>query len=214
MELGNMVFGNSRGEFPLDRGEGFEEELNRLFDAYAPDRDNSWREYGIEFENDIFAVFPYYWGECTCGFDSCEFEEKHLDTCYQVELDIERQKAGAIVGRWGYLDFPNSWSYDKERKVEDKIYKELTTKHNLPMQGRAVHCTCDYEQRYETWLGEIGYPLGHKPDCLLVKPNFCYKPSDFQVQWYKYPLRDSYTNREITLREFRGMINNCIASLK
>ena len=48
MELGNMLNGNSRGEYPLKRSAGFEEELERLFDAYAPKRDNFWREYGEE----------------------------------------------------------------------------------------------------------------------------------------------------------------------
>ena len=39
MELGNLMFGNSRGEYPIGRdGCGFEEELYRLFDAYSPKR--------------------------------------------------------------------------------------------------------------------------------------------------------------------------------
>ena len=207
MELGNMAFGNSKGNYYLERSEGFEEEFERLNKLITTDG------YVDEFENETFATFPYYWGECTCGLDGYEFEEKHLDTCYQSELDTERQKAGAVVGRWDYLDFPDSWSYDKRRKVEDKIYKNLTTKHNLPMQGCAVHCTCDYEERFEIWIEKIGYPEGHKSSCLLVKPNFHYKPTDFQIQWYKYPFRDSYTNQEITLEEFSGIIDACIEAV-
>ncbi|GER79259.1 MAG: hypothetical protein M5U11_17015 [Anaerolineales bacterium] len=61
MEVGNALFGISRGEFPIERGEGFEEELFRLFDVIAPDDSNSWRVYGMDFENDVFSVFPYYW---------------------------------------------------------------------------------------------------------------------------------------------------------
>jgi hypothetical protein len=59
MELGNMTFGNSRGNYAIPRGVGFEEELSRLFDSYAPHRDTSWREYGEPFENDIFFVSTY-----------------------------------------------------------------------------------------------------------------------------------------------------------
>ncbi|HUU87104.1 MAG TPA: hypothetical protein VMX17_05050 [Candidatus Glassbacteria bacterium] len=123
MELGNAMFGNSRGEFPIERGAGFESELSRLFDAYAPDRDSSWREYGVAFENDTFSVFPYYWGECDC---------------------------------------------DEE----------------------------------------------HEPDCPELKPNFLYKPTGFEIEWYKYPLRDSYSNQKITLRKFVDIIDECIKSLE
>lgn len=132
MELGNALFGISRGEFPIEREEGFEEELFRLFDVIAPDRDNSWREYGMDFENDVFSVFPYYWGDCTCGFD---------------EKDSQWQKENH-----------------------------------------------------------------HNENCPIVKPNFYYKPTDFSIKWYKYPLRDSYMNQNITLDEFKKIISKCIES--
>jgi len=208
MELGNMVFGNSRGNFLMKRGVGYENEFQRLTDKLEMD------SYVEEFENDTFALFPYYWGECTCGFDNYDFEEEHLDTCYQAELLREKISAGARYSSyWEWYEFPESWSWNKKRKVEDKIYKKLTKKYNLPMQGCAVHCTCDYEQRYEAWLKTIGYPEGHHSDCLLVKPNFHYKPTDFQIQWYKYPFRDSYTNHKITLRDFINIIDECLVSL-
>jgi hypothetical protein len=69
MEIGNLIFGNSRGEFLIERNAGFEKELIRLFKACAPDEDYSWHPYGVEFENDVFSISPYYWGECTCGHD-------------------------------------------------------------------------------------------------------------------------------------------------
>jgi len=229
MELGNAVFGNSRGEFPIERGAGFEEELFRLFNAYAPDRDNSWREYGVEFENDVFMVFPYYWGECTCGFDDYEFTEKHSANCYQTELEKEKLKNGWIKGKYGFLKYAGgglkfgddpgkSWEIEqqKEREIIKKLYKKRgwDTKSKNWWHGCAVRCDCDYNERYEKWLKKIGYPDGHKKDCLLVKPNFLYKPTGFQIQWYKYPLRDSYSNQPITLKEFREIINECIKSLK
>jgi hypothetical protein len=205
MELGNMIFGNSRGAYPLKRGVGFEEEFERLNSLFQPS------DYVEEFENDTFAVFPYYWGDCTCDFEAYEFRGEHLVNCYQSELKAEKRRAGAELNKWGFYEFPNSWSWDKRR---ENIYKKLTEKYNLPMRGCAVHCTCDYEQRYEAWMEKIGYPDGHKADCLLLKSNFHYKPTDFQIQWYKYPFRDSYTNREISLLEFSTIINDCIESLK
>lgn len=245
MELGNMVFGNSRGEYPMPRGVGYEEELERLFKKIDP---KYFRE--VEFENETFSVFPYYWGDCTCGFDDYGFGEPHGEQCYQTELD-------AALARW---DEENGYSYiekilwgtsslmpgfeAKETRVEpgmtllefrprrdevmerwhelrrkrykfgDELYKQLTKKYGLPMQGCAVHCTCDFDERYARWLVSIGYPEGHKSDCLLVKPNFLYKPSGYSLKWYKYPLRDSYANRKMTLPEFKEMIDECIKSVQ
>ncbi len=119
MELGNALFGHSRGKYPLSRGKGFEEVLDSLLEACAPNN----RMYGEAFENEIFAIFPYYWGDCTCGDEQ-----------------------------------------------------------------------------------------NHKPDCLIVKPNFLYKPTGFTIHWYKYPLRDSYANQKITLAGLKKIISACIQS--
>lgn len=96
MELGNLFFGNSRGEVAIKRSRGWEEMLVELFEACG-DGDN----HGIDFENDVFRVFPYY-----------------------------------------------------------------------------------------------------------------YKPTDYRVSWYKYPLRDSYANRMVKTTEFRKMIEHCIESVR
>ena len=219
MELGNLIFGNSRGEYPIERGVGFENELERLFDAYAPEE-----EYvGAEFENETFSVFPYYWGDCTCGFNDIECPIKHIN-CYQNELEEEKLKNGWYRDSNGFLQYSGRGLklgdnpldvFDIEMKKEEEICKKLCDKYDLPFpDGCMVHCTCDYDKRYENWLKEIGYPEEHKDDCLLVKPNFYYKPTDFKIKWYKYPLRDSYSNRPITLKEFKHIIDDCIKSLK
>jgi len=119
LELGNAVFGHSRGEYRVPRNEGRQADLIRLFDAYAPDRESSWYLSGVEFENDTFEVHPYCW----CERDDC------------------------------------------------------------PQCG----------------TGE--------------QPNFRHKPSGYSVQWYKYPLRDSWANRRIAIDEFMAIIDDCIASL-
>ena len=203
MELGNMIFGNSRGEYPLERGIGFEEELYRLFEACNPKRDNSWREYGFDFDNDTFTIFPYYWGDCECGYDEAEYkwseENHHRDNCYQIEF----QK----ISHYERIKDHDYWL--------SKYIKPLFQKYNLPTDtenwwhGCVMVCTCDFEQRWQEFLSDHD----HSKDCGLVKPNFLYKPTGFEIQWYKYPLRDSYTNQEITLPEFSKIIDACIASL-
>ena len=46
-----------------------------------------------------------------------------------------------------------------------------------------------------------------------VEPNFYHKPSGFKISWYKYPLRDSYCNMEITYNQFRSILYDCFNSL-
>ena len=43
-----------------------------------------------------------------------------------------------------------------------------------------------------------------KTTCPTVLPNFVHIPSGFELQWYKYPLRDSYSNRLLTAEMIRG----------
>src|SRR3990167_8885212 len=68
MELGNLVFGHSRGNFEVPRKRVWEGEFARLFDAI--DEKNNGGMYGPEFVNETFEVHNYWWGECTCGKDT------------------------------------------------------------------------------------------------------------------------------------------------
>lgn len=198
MEIGNLMFGNSRGEYPVPRGQGYEGELHRLFNAYAPNRDNSWREYGEEFENETFFVFPFYWGDCTCGYELAEWAwsraHKHAPTCYFTEYRALEK------------DSKKPWT------VRTKDAKALCKKHGIPWdggRGSAVHCDCPHDSEWAAWTAKNA----HAHTCPIIRPNFCYKPQDFHLQWYKYPLRDSYSNQEMDLPAFRAIIDACIASL-
>lgn len=115
MELGNLFFGNSRGNFPVPR-EWTHKFCNRLeemgFDSYGFYEEATNNGY---FENEVFKIRPYYWGN-----------------------DME-------------------------------IAKE---------------------------------------------PNFIYKPTGYELCWYKYPLRDSYGNKNITFTQFATMLKCCVGSMK
>ncbi len=123
MELGNMAFGHSRGEFEVPRGDGYEEEIERLFAVICEPRKRNG--YATPFENETFVIRSYWWGDCLCHDDS----EEPLPTCQ---------------AHW---------------------------------------------------------------------PNFAHKPSGYELRWYKYPLRDSYANKKLTLAEFAALIDSCIASM-
>jgi hypothetical protein len=63
-------------------------------------------------------------------------------------------------------------------------------------------------------MGDDIEPLAHLSTCILLKPNFLFKPTGFEISWYKYPLRDSWSNHRIAFDDFRAMIDQCIKSLK
>jgi len=215
--------------FDIERGVGFEDALFALFEACDPDRDKSWREYGVKFENEVFSTYPDYMDEkCTCGYDKKEFYGDHKYSCYDKEIDRELLRAGwkqqyseswfDYGGFYLALVAPNADSNgfpsNKDDGVRNDIRKKLCAKYGLTYpQGCAVHCTCGYKERVEIWQESIGYPGGHKPDCDLERPNFLFKPTGLRIEWYKYPLRDAYSNQEITAKDFNKIIIRCIKSL-
>ncbi len=74
MELGNMLFGTSRGEFSVNR-ERFEAAFQPLFNIFEekfPKMHHNLSIYPF-YDNHIFIVRPYDWGaECDCGYDELE----------------------------------------------------------------------------------------------------------------------------------------------
>ena len=206
MELGNMCFGNSRGSYSVDRElqEGFYSFLEVMgFDGHG--YKNGHDEW--VFENDVFRVQPYYWGDCQCGFEGRAEEwheaNPHGDDCYQTELRQMEIEAGI------HYTCDDRLEYDEYRKIQDKIYAGLMDKHNKPREGCAVHCTCYKEAAADKWFSEND----HAKDCLIATPNFTFKPTALEISWYKYPLRDSYSNQEFTREMMHEIMPICVQSL-
>lgn len=118
IELGNLIFGNSRGAYPVPREwQGlFCARMSEMgFDFYGyMERDDVKKTDRGGFENEVFMINPYYWGDDT---------------------DI------------------------------------------------------------------------------AMEPNFVFKENDFRIDWYKYPLRDSYSNMDVTFTEFATMLKKCVKSI-
>ena len=114
MELGNLIFGHSRGTYAIERhpySQIFYDFLTKNgFDAYG-----YHKEHGDVFENEVFIIRPYYWGD---------------------------------------------------------------------------------------------------DEALMDLPNFEYKPDDIKINWYKYPLRDAYCNKDIDINKFRDLLKECENSMK
>ena len=147
--------------------------------------------YGEEFKNDVFEMHPFWWGDCTCGWDEMQynFEENnpHEEHCYQSEL---------------------------KRRNPESPYTEaakLAEERGLPMQGSAIHCDCRYKALETQFY--IDNP-NHMQGCKITEPNFVHYASNFQVSWYKYIGRDMEANKDISLKEWIGVMEECLKSLK
>lgn len=45
-------------------------------------------------------------------------------------------------------------------------------------------------------------------------PNFLYKPTGFEIRWYKYPFRDSYMNKNLSIDKIKEIFMCCVESVK
>ena len=188
MELGNICFGNSRGEYDIDRNR-FGELFVDLLEKYNMLESDI---YPKTIKTDVFELRPYYWGDCTCDGETADSEwcnnNKHAETCYQMELKKLQEDAG-------------DKAYVTYGFYETQPVKDLLKKHNLPDQGCAVHCTCDYNKKWGEFLEKRGGY--HRANCEIIQPNFLYKPANLSIMWYKYPLRDAYSNRPFDEKELK-----------
>lgn len=230
MELGNIVFGNSRGQYKIPRDKWSDYFYENLVEPM--EKSGLIRIRGgmgnDGYDNEIFWIEPYWWGDCTCGYQEKleqarrEWKEKnnHREDCYQVELKERKLKAGLRVHGDRERGEPMiiqecEFEYEKANDIKDKIYEELIDEYDLPMRGCAVHCTCDYKDRlrefYESFIEEHGE---HPESCYAVKPNFYYKPTNFKIDWYKYPMRDSYANEDVDYSRFCEIVDKCAESVK
>ena len=239
MELGNMVWGNSRGEFEVPRKSAWTGPLVELMMQAGCDI------YGIPgFENDVFIIRSYYWGDCECGYeevvDKWDEENEHKLECYQIdykalkqvemelrnevhkrravhtELEVEEPAPGAIIMGWESVG--DEWTDEDRAELKgisewERIErKALCKKHGIPWNdgyGSAVHCTCDYQARWD----KFSKHNDHAADCPIVLPTLHYLPADFKLDWYKYPLRDSYMNQDVSIEQFLEIIATCQRSL-
>lgn len=239
MELGNMIFGHSRGEWSVPREPAYENPIGMLLDEV---RDCFGEDvvYGDGFCNEVFEVRAYYWGDCTCGYDErCEAwheANKHRDDCYQTVTRREIEAHDKSIGYRPYGSFLEAFNvdseevvpgmvgmtmtpredkardkaYDLHRQFEDATYDKWCAHFGLDRKfGAAVHCTCDHSDRWDRFASADD----HIPTCGVVRPNFLHKPSGLELRWYKYPLRDSYMSRQVTSREWRAIIKECLESL-
>ena len=113
----------------------------------------------------------------------------------------------------GNVIFGNSrGEYEVPRKEFEDILIPFMQELGVGMKGYDK----DLDDTYATFNNEVFTirPYYYGDDNTIASlPNFVYKPINFEIQWYKYPLRDSYMNQDITVKEFKEIIEQCKKSV-
>lgn len=96
--------------------------------------------------------------------------------------------------------------------VEDEALK----KHLILIDGDEKSCIGKMEQAevFDNGIFRILPYWWGESDNIAEMPNFIYYPTGFEMIWYKYPLRDAWSNMPVTFDEFKDMIDKCKESLK
>lgn len=245
MELGNLIMGNSRGNYEVNRelvnsdewsylvhtllqvedyhcviGEYFQDYSTTYL--YSRKRTNNLKptKYGgyvCKYNGEvIFEIFPYWWGDCTCSADE---ENEKLRRKWRKELFSDYQwRTYMTFEDWCEDSCPAcSWKRENENKSQEELLKICTcgtVKKNISLAKRKAKIKDkikEFERR------EIEESVDHKDSCLLLKHNFVYHPGqedEFCIDWYKYPFRDSYMNRNLSDDEIKNIFRDCAKYLK
>lgn len=243
-ELGNMVFGNSRGpfEFPdreLVNCDEWSYLLNHLLQMdnhgimsdyyYDYERqENRKRDNGLEPSKSdgyickdetgsiIFEIFPYYWDECSCGADqyNTSLEEELKNEFFSAE----ERKTYESFDEWCKDECPACiWKPENEGKSLEYLQGICTcntVNENIKLMKRK-ELIADKAKKFEAKYNELYKE--HTSDCLLMKHNFIFKPGtseEFWIDWYKYPFRDSYMSKDATIDEIKKIWLECQCAVK
>lgn len=159
--------------------------------------------YGVEFKNDIFEMHPFYYDDCSCGFEdeSYQWQETHPhDTmCYQQQLDSLIRLEG--------ID-PDDWGVDNTDKT-DVIARKLARSLGLSDSVTYTLCTCNREALVTQWY----QAHGHKENCLLIQPNFWHYASGTSINWYKYIGRSMKGGEDLSFIQWIDIVKECLVSL-
>lgn len=104
MELGNYVFGHSRGNYPIDRDSISANMFIQYLDLMGFYEDS--RQYE-EFKNEIFEYRPYAWdcgckpNECDCDDEFCD-DRTHTSECEFIKPNFVHYKSGLNINWYKY----------------------------------------------------------------------------------------------------------------
>lgn len=202
-ELGNLIFGNSRGPFGFpDRNLVESQEWSQLLnllqmnpycimgDYYEGEKRTNGllaTEYGgYQCKDDngsvIFELFPYWWNGCSCGTDEKNYELEDKITKMYLSENEENDYYEYLVSE-NELSDKQKMDFERLKLMMDEATREI-------------------QKQY----------IEHEKDCLLLKHNFIYMPGteeEFWIDWYKYPFRDSHMSKPYSADQIKHVWMKC-----
>jgi hypothetical protein len=159
--------------------------------------------YGQNFKNEVFEMRPFWWGDCTCGFEARNNEWieaiNHAPECYQTRI----QESCFIPGS----DYETKEGHDwGECACEEELCKEMGLTYP---EGSRIHCTCEYKPAHKKWLETND----HSKHCALILPNFFHYESGLEISWYKYIGRGMEANMELSYLEWTKIVEECLCTI-
>lgn len=111
----------------------------------------------------------------------------------------------------GNLMFGNSRG---EYKVEPRMAYQEPFARFIDTLGLDYHAMDDHGNGVDNDVFTIRpYYWGEDED-IAALPNFVYKPTGLEISWYKYPMRDAYSNQDVSLEQFVEILADCERSMK
>lgn len=220
-----VMLGNAYGEFDLGEHEHYiAEKLYRLSERLGrmnPENQahgclgGEWG-YGQDFQNNVFEMRPYYWGDCDCGWEAKLSEFREFSSTVEHKPDC-------FMNRWAQWNktwreqhqSPSEKRHRRKAMAAEQKANEEFCRANGKLDGTAgcaVHCDCGHDEILNTWCkaNKLGSE-GHALTCATVLSNFRYQ--NIEIRWYKYIGRGMTINCEVTRKELIAMFRACFASV-
>lgn len=112
----------------------------------------------------------------------------------------------------GNIMFGNSrGTYQVEPRIEyQNVFQEFLFSNGFDGYGFSPDGKREFEN--DTFIIRTYY--WGEDEAIAELPNFVYKPIGLEIDWYKYPMRDAYSNQDISVDEFKKILDECAKSLQ
>ena len=188
--------------------------------------DNKINKKTIELDETTIEVEILKFGEVDSKFEYfiknnlCDSDILKHKSIYKIELEDNYNEDDTVIKKKtkNLLSSSSKKSYPLERGYWQEVFCKFLDDIGLDGYG---YLNDEKLKKYKTDKG------GFENDIFLVNPyyegkdknimkehNFVYKPMSYEIDWYRYPLRDSYANKELTFKDFKEILNKCKESIE
>jgi len=163
-----------------------------------------WAEGDDDISIAGVEVRPYWWGDCTCGYDKLEAEwdanHPHSPDCFHIRYMAEEE---AQEKQWHKQGVSDAW----DAVFSHMIHWSWENGYKDAPYGMAAYCDCPRSEEWRKWASTHW----HSPDCELAKPNF--KFGEAEIRWYKHVGRGMSTNVDWDEAKWREWFADCFMAI-